>query len=92
MINIAPAPDALDLHSAGLKASIARYNQIIAEVVAAAASGQVELVDAHLAIGAPERGLEEYLRPDGHHISRSAHRLYAGLIAAHQHGEQPVAI
>jgi lysophospholipase L1-like esterase len=92
VINIAPTPDALDSHSPGLKASIARYNQIIAEVVAAARSGQVELVDAHRAIAAHERGLDEYLRPDGHHISRSGHRLYAGLIAAHQHGEQPVAI
>jgi lysophospholipase L1-like esterase len=81
VINIAPTISTTAAHSPGLAASINDYNQAIAKVVTNAASAMIVLVDVNAAI--QDAASAEYVNSvDGHHITASAHRLYAKMIYA----------
>jgi hypothetical protein len=79
-MNVAPVTDSLEAHSPGLRASIALYNRLIGEAVAAVGSKNLVLLDVHAAISARPGGIEACINAnDGHHLTAEGHRLYSDL-------------
>jgi hypothetical protein len=77
--NIAPTWPETDVHSPGLAASIAMYNEIISNSVRLI-DKNIVLVDAHRAITSAEEGVKKYISADGHHLTPAGHELYADLL------------
>lgn len=83
VINIAPTVPEIDAHSPGLSGSIDGYNAVIKRVVEKMDPAIVALVDVHKAIVESCGNVTRFINAhDGHHITRSAHQLYAELLCA----------
>lgn len=83
VINIVPTVPEIEAHSPGLSKSIDDYNAVIKRVVEKIKPETVALVDVHKAIVEQNDGLVRFINAlDGHHITRSAHHLYAELLCA----------
>ena len=81
VINIAPTTAATEAHSPGLSQSIDQYNWLTREGIAAVGNPKIRLIDVHSAILSQAQPIEQYVSQiDGHHITVTAHQLYADLL------------
>ena len=85
VINIAPTVSEIETHSPGLSRNIHEYNTVIRRAIKKMNSEVVTLLDAYKTIKAKGEDLTQYINAhDGHHITRSAHQLYADLLFAEE--------
>jgi hypothetical protein len=85
VVNIAPTTPATEAHSPGFSESIDRYNTLIKDALAVAASPNATLIDVHERILSQSQPVGRFISQiDGHHITADAHQLYAELILEHE--------
>lgn len=85
VINIAPTTPVTEAHSPGFSESIDHYNKLINNALTAVGAPNVTLIDVHNRILSQHQPVERFVSQiDGHHITVSAHQLYADLILEHE--------
>jgi hypothetical protein len=85
VFNIAPTIPETETHSPGLARSIDEYNVVIERTIEKMDPETVVLVDVHRAISENDGDLVRFVNArDGHHITKSGHRLYAELLCVEE--------
>lgn len=78
VMGIAPTNSVTEAQSPGFMASIHRYNEIMRRTVESRDQPHLQFIDIHGAI--LKEGESGLVDEDGHHLTLSAHRLYAQLL------------